>query len=439
MSQGDLLRVLLILLLLTISGLFAAAEIGLLGAAGGRRTGRPLTGLTGALMERLLARPATTLGAILVVITALNYASEAMAAGLFISRGLPVWPAIVAMVVLVMVCAEAVPISYAAANTDRVAWAFAAPVWVVTWLLSVPARAVGFLAERLVHLLGAKPRREEPVTEEEIKTIVDLQAETGGLEEEEKAMIHHIFEFGDKTAREVMVPRTAMVAIAETTAARQAARVVTEARISRLPVYRDDLDDIAGMVYVRDLLPLLASGQGDLAVRSVMRPAFRVPETKRLSDLLTDFRRQRRSLAIVTDEYGGTAGVVTLEDLLEEVVGDIYDEYDLVRPAVQRLESGAIALDGSMSVEEASAALGVPLPEGDYSTLGGLVYHHLGAVPRAGQALELPGLRLIIDALEGYRILRVLVLRRPEPGAEGGLPPRDGAPPQPDRDGAGDA
>jgi CBS domain containing-hemolysin-like protein len=288
----------------------------------------------------------------------------------------------------------------------------------------VPARAIGFVADRLVHLLGARPRPEQPVTEGEIRAIVDIQAETGGLEEEEKAMIHHIFEFGEKTAQEVMVPRTSMVAIARTGTVREAGELTTERRVSRLPVYGEDLDDIVGVVYAKDLLPLLAAGQDEAAIGSVMRPVLRVPETKRLSDLMTDFRRHRRTFAIVLDEYGGTAGLVTLEDLLEEVVGDIYDEYDIVRAPIEQLASGAVALDGRMGIDEASAALGVELPEGDYSSVAGLLYDRLGMVPRTGQVLDLDGIRLVVDELDGHRISRVLALRIPErsAGAEGDGP-----------------
>lgn len=427
MPVEDLLRALLIVVLLTISGLFAAAEISIL-ALGRHRAGRVSGGLAGALMERLLSRPAATLGAILVMITALNYTSEALAAGLVTTHGWPLWTAIVSLAALVMVFAEAVPISYAAANVERVARAAAAPVWVASGLLLVPARALGFAADRLVRLLGGRPAPGEPVTEGEIRAMVELQAETGALREEEKAMIHHIFEFGEKTAREVMVPRTDMAAIPEGASASQAGTLATERRISRMPVYRESLDDIVGVVYVKDVLPLLARRQGDSPASSVMRPAFRVPETKKLSDLLTDFRRHRRSFAIVMDEYGGTAGLVTLEDLLEEVVGDIYDEYDVVRPPVERLPSGAMALEGRMSIDEASAALGVSLPEGDYDSVAGLVYSRLGVVPRVGQFVDLDGVRLVVDELDGHRITRLLALRKPAagegPGGSGGDSPR---------------
>ncbi len=418
MSPGDLRPLIAIAVLLLISGLFSAAELSFL-AMGRRRSRRAATGRVAVLLEKLLANPGATLGAILVTITAVNYSAEAIAANWVISGlGLPVWIAIVGMALLVLVFAEVVPISYAAANPERVARAVVVPLWLVTNVLSPAARVLGSVAEGLTRVFGGGPSPERPVTEGEIRAIVDLQAETGGLEEEEKVMIHQIFEFGDKVAREVMVPRTDMVAIPKIATAAEASKAATEHRISRMPVYGESLDDIIGTVHVKDLLPLMAAEKGDTPVTSVMLKPLRVPETKKLSDLLTEFRRKRRTLAIVLDEYGGTAGLVTLEDLLEEVVGDIYDEYDVVRPAVEQTPDGGMILDGRMSIDEASGALGVDLPEGDYDSVAGLLYAHLGVVPRIGDEVELDGVTLIVDELDGHRITRVRAIVKPNPDEE---------------------
>jgi putative hemolysin len=418
MMVADLRVIGVLVVLLMTSALFSAAEISFYGM-GGRAGRRPVGGRAGRLLEKLLARPALTLGVVLITITGLNYSAEAVAASWVITRlELPVWTAIVGMAVLVLIFAETVPICYAAANARRVARVAVWPMWVASGLLSLPARVVELIADRLARLLGGGPRPKAPVTEGEIRAIVDLQAEAGGLEEEEKVMIHQIFEFGDKVAREVMVPRTDMVAIAETATASEAGAASTEHRISRLPVYRGDLDTIIGMMYVKDVLPLLASGKGGTPVTAVMRQPLRVPETKKLSDLLAEFQRRRRTMAIVVDEYGGTAGLVTLEDLLEQVVGDIYDEYDVVRPAIERLGEGGVMLDGRMAIDEASEAIGVALPEGEYDSAAGLLYSRLGTVPRQGDVLELEGVTLIVEEMDGYRISRVRALTKAEPEDE---------------------
>jgi putative hemolysin len=414
MGLDDLRPLLVIAVLLLVSGLFSAAELSFL-TLGRRRARRLAEGRLALMLDAMLSRPGATLGAILITITAMNYSAEAIAANWVIGKDLPVWIAIVVMAVLVLVFAEMVPISYAAANPERVAREVAAPVWLLTRVLTPVARAVGFLAEKLAHLLGGGPAAERPITEGEIRAIVDIQAETGSLEEEEKVMIHQIFEFGDKVAREVMVPRTDMHALPEEATAADAGKVATEHRISRVPVYRGSLDDIIGTVHVKDVIPLLAAKKGDAPVTTVMRAPMFVPETKKLSDLLTEFRRARWTLAIVLDEYGGTAGLVTLEDLLEEVVGDIYDEYDLVRPMVERLADG-VMLDARLSIGEASDALGLQLPEGDYDSLAGLLYARLGAVARRGDEVRLGGVRFTVAELAGHRITRVRAVLPPAPG-----------------------
>ena len=407
MRGEDLSRVALILLLLAVAGLFSAAEISLLSLSN-RRARRLGAGLSGRLLEPMLARPAYVLGSVLVAITALNYTSEALAAGWVLTRlHLPVWVAVLAMSVLVLVLAEMVPISYASANPERVAGLVAFPLWLASWVLLLPSRLLAFIAESLARLVGGKPQPEIPVTEGEIRAIVDLQTEAGGLEAEEKVMIHSIFEFGDKVAREVMVPRVAMLAAPLTATAWEAAQLLTEHRLSRLPLYRDSIDHVVGIVYVKELLPALSAGDRALAAKALMKPPLWVPETKRLQDLLDDFRRQQKTVAIVLDEYGGTAGLVTMEDLLEEVVGDIWDEYDVIRPHVVPLGPGLFELDGRISIAEASEALGLALPEGEYDSLAGLMYDRLSVVPRVDDRVVLSGVAFTVLETDGLRIARL--------------------------------
>jgi CBS domain containing-hemolysin-like protein len=407
MSAADLAVIGVLLLLLGAAGLFSAAEISLL-FLGSRRARRIREGLIGRVLDSMIAHPGATLGTILMAITAINYVAEAITAEWVITRlRLPVWTAVVGVAGLVLIFSEMVPIFYAAANPERVARALALPVWLAIWALYVPARVIGSVADRLVRLLGGAPQPHSPVTEGEIRAIVDLQAEAGGLEAEEKVMIHSIFEFGDKVAREVMVPRTNMIAAPDTATVWEAAQLTTEHRISRLPLYHGDLDHIVGLVHVKDLLPLLAAGEREAAASSAMKAPYRIPESRKLDDLLDDLRRERRTAAIVIDEYGGTAGLVTMEDLLEEVVGDIWDEYDVVRPMVERTPDGAWEMDGRINIDEASEALEVELPEGEYDSLAGLLSDRLGMDPRAGDRVELEEVALIVQELDGYRIARV--------------------------------
>jgi CBS domain containing-hemolysin-like protein len=424
MSPDGLRPLFTIGLLLVVSAIFSAAEISFL-ALRRRRSEKIASGSLGALLNRMLSRPAVTLSAILVAITAVNYSAEALATEWIVrDLHLPVWIALVGVAVILLVFSEIVPISYAAANPERVSRATILPVWLVTTILLPFTRTLGFIADLLARIFGASGSVDPPVSEGEIRAIVDIQAETGSLEEEEKVMIHQIFEFGDRMAREVLVPRTDMSALPATATATEAGLVATERRLSRLPVYRDHLDQIIGTVHVKDVIPLLAAGRGQEPVTTVMRPPMFVPETKKLSDLLEEFRLTRRTLAIVVDEYGGTAGLVTLEDLLEEVVGDIYDEYDVVKPLIEVTAEGAL-LDGRVSIEEASDVLGIELPEGEYDSLAGFIYAHLGSIPKLGDALELTGYRFVVESLDGHRVTWVRAVRPAEASGEapeGGRP-----------------
>ena len=419
--SGHVLVLLSLGLLLLGSAFFSASEIAILGvnryllerwAQQGRGGARAL--------RELLERPEVALGALLVGITALNYTAEAVAYSWVIrswGRGYT-WVAIAGVTALVLVFSEITPITYAAANSDRVALWVARPVRAVAWVLALPMKLISSVARLLVWLTGTPARvlRLGP-SAEELKTIVGLGAEGGVLEEEEKEMIHSIFEFGDTVAREVMVPRPDMVCVPETGTVQEAVRLTQEHRFSRLPVYRGDLDHICGVVHIKDLLPLVQAGRLETPVSEVMRAPLFVPETKQVSELLQEFRLRKQSLVIALDEYGGTAGLVTVEDLLEQIVGEIYDEYDVEQPAVEALGADSLLLDGRLSVVEASRLLGVELPEGDYDTIAGLLYHRLGVVPRQGQRVELDGVVLIVARLDGHRITRVQALKRRGPAS----------------------
>lgn len=369
----------------------------------------------GRVVQRLLEGPAAMLTAVLVSITAANYVAETIGAAWAIERlghtwGPPV--AVAALTVVVLLFAEVTPISYGAANPERVAAVGAYPILLVSWLLWLPIKVITAVADGIARLIGGPPAPQQ-VTDEELKAVVDIGAEHGVLEEEEKELIHSIFEFGDKVAREVMVPRTDIVGVAADASVQQAAQRAIEHHVSRLPVYEGDLDDIVGIVHAKDLLPLLQDAP-ETKVAAVMRQPHVVPETKRVSELLREMRSRKQWMAVVVDEHGGTAGLVTIEDLLEEIVGEIYDEYDVEHPAVERLEDGSLRLDARMTVREASELMGTELPTGDFDTLAGLLYDRLGSVPRVGDGFSHEGWRILVDALEGHRIMKVLVRRQPD-------------------------
>jgi CBS domain containing-hemolysin-like protein len=413
---------LVLVLFLAGSALCSSAEAALLGLSRYRLRHRAEGGsLAASWVMGMLERPALVLGTLLVTITTLNYVGEAAAAS-WAQRRLPgdwQWLALAGWLLAVVLLAEAVPISYAFANSDRIALLLAPFVRPLVAVLGVPVSGIIFAAERIVGLLqrGA-PRRGPFITAAELKGLVTLGTEEGVLEEEEKKMIHSIFELGERAVREVMVARMSMIAVPEEASAQEVARVATEHRISRLPVYRGDLDHVLGVVHVRDLLPLLYEGKKDDRAATVMREPLRVPETKRSGEVFRELLDTQKSFAIVLDEYGGTAGLVTSEDLLEEIVGEIYDEYDAPAASVVELGPGSVLVDGKVSLGELAELLGQELPRGDYDTIAGLLYSRLGLIPKGGERVRLDHLLLVVEKVEKHRIALVRVIKLPEgPGA----------------------
>jgi len=255
------------------------------------------------------------------------------------------------------------------------------------------------------------------VTEEEIMTLVDAGQEEGVIEAEEKAMIYSIFQFGETAAREVMVPRIDIVALEIDTPLDEALQVVIAAGHSRIPVYRDTIDNVQGILYAKDFLELWLpdSSKGieeagrDRTLESLLRPAHFVPESKMLDDLLADLQQRKVHIAIVVDEYGGTAGLVTIEDILEEIVGEIQDEYDSEEAAYQQVGEGEYIFNARIDLDDVNRLLGTNLPTEQGDTLGGLIYSQLGKVPAPGDVIKFDGYSIEVISVVRRRIQNVRV------------------------------
>lgn len=259
------------------------------------------------------------------------------------------------------------------------------------------------------------------ITEEEIKTLVDAGSEEGVIEDEEKEMIYSVLQFNDKVVRELMVPRIDIVGLSAETSLEGALQVAVAEGHSRIPVYEGTIDHIIGVLYAKDLLTRLDEANRQRPVREIMRPAYFVPESKRASELLEELQRQKVHMAIVIDEYGGTAGLITIEDLLEEIVGEIQDEYDPEEEAeYQQIGADEYRFDAGIHLVEVNELLDVELSTEESDTLGGYIFSVLGKVPQVGETFERDGLRFTVESLEGRRIewVRVLRLMPPEQRAE---------------------
>jgi CBS domain containing-hemolysin-like protein len=256
------------------------------------------------------------------------------------------------------------------------------------------------------------------VTEEEIKTLVDAGSEEGVLEDEEKEMIYSIFQFGDLIAREIMIPRIDIVALDAEEPLDAALDLILKKGHSRIPIYEDTIDNVIGLIYAKDLLKLWRDQKGIVGrkVREMIRPAYFIPESKKAGDLLADLQQRKIHLAIVVDEYGGTAGLVTIEDLIEEIVGDIQDEYDPDEEAeYTRLSDDEFLFDAGINLGEVNDLLDVELPTDESDTLGGYVFSVMGKVPLAGEVIRENDLMITVETITGRRIRKVRVQKVPTP------------------------
>ncbi|MDG2300406.1 MAG: hemolysin family protein [Acidimicrobiales bacterium] len=315
--------------------------------------------------------------------------------------------AFIAELLLLYAIAEALPKSWALAHPDRSA-TMAAPL--VKVLSSIaPLR---WVANGIVTRMGANIPNgisEGEVSEEELLALAEEAAASAAIDEEERVLIEQVIEFGDTVAHEVMVPRPDITAVSDSITIDEAASIVIEHGFSRVPVYGKNIDDIRGIIYSKDIMRSLRDGSSHNKVADVMREPFYVPEAKKISQLLREMQSETFHMAIVIDEYGGTAGLVTLEDLIEEVVGEIVDEFDVEPPMVERLSNGNFRVNGRADLDDLEAMLLIDLPAGDWNTVGGLIFNSLGHVPAVGETIEINHHRFYVERVQGRRIARVLI------------------------------
>ncbi len=272
-----------------------------------------------------------------------------------------------------------------------------------------PKKIPGFL-EMLSRFLSGRKK----ITEEEIQEIMAAGEEEGLINEEENAMIQSIFKFRDTVVREVMVPRTDMASISSDAAVKEILGAIITCGHSRMPVYEDTVDNIIGVVYAKDLLKYWGMDATTIKMKNIMRTPYFVPETKNLEELLQEFKRKRVHIAIVIDEYGGTSGLVTIEDVLEEIVGDIQDEYDLEEDWIIHEPEGSLVVDGRLPVEELEDLAEIEIEREKFDTVSGLIYHLTGRIPDTGEEIDGGPIRLVILDADERKIKKVRVIRNPE-------------------------
>ena len=370
-------------------------------------------------IDKLLVEPNSFLSTILVVNSVAVIVASSMATVLAL-RFSETWGELISSVlisVVVLIFCEITPKTAAVQNPLRWARVLVGPVRGAAWLLHPIVWLLSTVTTFFVRLLGGQVKHKGPfVTEEELRLLVTVGEEEGVLEEEETEMIHSIFEFADTTVREVMVPRIDMVTLSSDATVTEAVDLALQGGFSRIPVYEAAIgvDEIIGVLYTKDMLRQLREGHNSYPIRDLVRPAYFVPETKKLDDLLHEIRQNRVHIVIVVDEYGSVAGLVTIEDLVEEIVGDIKDEYDHEENLYEKVNEREYIFDAKISISDFNDLMDTHLGDEDYDTLGGFVYAQLDKIPGPGDTVDFEDMTLTVLATRGRRITKIRVARKSE-------------------------
>ncbi len=367
-----------------------------------------------ALLVRLETDPPRFLNSVYLSVMVVQNGSAILVALLAERTWGDTWVSIASLVftLLYFVFVEAMAKTYGIQHSDRAALLLAPVVFFLGRLLQYPTQLLISLANVL---LPGKGLREGPfVSEGDIRSMAEVGSEEGSIEQEEKELIHSIFEFGDTIVREVMVPRPDIIAVEDDSTLQDVMALVVEHGFSRIPVYHEDLDDVIGVVFAKDVLKALHLGKADTPLEGIARPARFVPESKKVADLLKEMQRDKFHQAVVADEYGSVTGIVALEDLLEELVGEITDEYDREEPAIVRVADGVYRVSGKTSIDDLNEELDMELPDEEWDTVGGLVLDLFGKIPDAGEEQLFRGLAFKAEEVVGRRVATVVITRLPD-------------------------
>lgn len=418
-----------LIILIFLNAFFAASEIAFISLNDAKIDMQAKEGNRKAKkIKKMLENPSKFLATIQIGITLAGFLSSAFASEAFASKIAPilhnlipavelrVWNSISIILITIilsyftLIFGELVPKRLAMKYYEKIAFA---TIGVIRFISIVTAPFVKFLTfstNIVSKLFGITGNEEETVTEEEIRMMVDVGEEKGTIDKEEKEMINNVFEFNDKTASEIMIPRKEVYALDMNLSISKVLEEITDNedfRYSRIPVYEETIDEIKGIVYIKDIL--LSTKNKSVKVKNLVKEAYYIPETKQLNELFEDLRKNRKQIAIVVDEYGGTAGIVTMEDILEEIVGEIYDEYDLVEDNCEKIDENTYILNGSMSIWETEKSLEVEIPEGDYDTLSGYLIEELGRIPNEKEKPVIETEKVIykVEKIKDKRIIKI--------------------------------
>lgn len=399
------------LFLLILSGFFSGSETAFMSANRVRIRELANDGDDKASrVDYLLNDQTKLLTTILIGNNLVNIAASAIATSiainLFGSKGVGIATGIVTFVILVF--GEITPKSLG--NSKPIKYAKNAST-ILLWLEKILYPIIWFFTFLIEKLIGENKMISSAfISEEEIRRFVNVSEEEGAIKESEKEMIQSVFEFDDTIVKEIMVPRIDMVCISKEASINELVVLAVEQGHSRIPVFEESIDDIIGLIYVKDLLQLLQEGKGGLTLENLIKPIYFIPESKQINKLLKEMQNRREHMAVILDEYGGTSGLITIEDLLEELVGDIQDEFDLEDKQINLINNKEILVDARVDLDDLNEILPVPLlDEESYETISGFVLHKLGYLPEEKEKIELDGITIEIEKIDEHRIQKLRI------------------------------
>lgn len=410
-------ELLILVVLIMFSAFFSAAETALTSLSRLKVSHLVERKVPGARMvKRLKDEPARMLSTILIGNNIVNITASVMATQIIYnyfavrgggSAGLIIGAATGIMTFFILVFGEITPKTTAIRQAERFALLFAYPLYLISILLMPVAALLTWISAPFVLLLGGRIPEQGPfITEEELKFLISAGEKEGVLEREEKEMISSIFEFGDTLVREVMTPRPDILAIEDSEPLEKAIDLIKDTGHSRIPIFENNIDNVLGVIYAKDLL---SARDGNL--KDYMRSALFIPETKHVAELLHQMQSNRTHLAIVVDEYGVTSGLVTMEDLIEEIVGEIHDEFERGVKNLEKLDESTYLVDGKVAVDEVNQMAGLNLPTDESDSLGGLVFGRLGKVPAVGDMVKFDGTAVFVERLHRRRVTRLKIVK----------------------------
>ena len=425
------IQIFILIILIGLNAFFAASEIAFISLNDAKIEKQAKEGNKKAKqIEKMLETPSKFLSTIQIGITLAGFLSSAFASDAFAYRlapilnnaipiGVGIWQNISIILITIMlsfftiIFGELVPKRFAMKNYEKIAFATIGIIRTISIITAPFVKLLTITTNAISKLFGVSENEEEIVTEEEIKMMIDQGEENGTIQEDEKELINNVFEFNDITASEIMTHRTDIFAVDIHTSAEELLQEISDKdyKYSRIPVYDETIDDIKGILYVKDILKNIT--KKTFKIKNIMKEAYFVSQNKLINEIFKELQKNKMQIAIVVDEYGGTAGLVTTEDILEEIVGDMYDEYDEIEEEYEKIDDKTYIISGSMPIYDVNKILKSHIPEGDYDTLSGYLQAELGRIPdeEENPIIETKELTFKIEEYEDKRIIKVKVCK----------------------------